>query len=176
MIEKKQIQHINLNQKPETKQEELYIRPLQSANVLFKFMNKIDYLKDILNKRAILPRYYEEKIDYLNIESLNKIAFPMSCFCDIHLNKLVPHMINYGSYGIGLSKEWGMMQGIQPIQYINQYSDFRKDFSQIFSKALESSKHGSEFQDYNNYLLHNLFYMKPLVGEMIVNSMVQQLS
>ena len=56
-------------------ENEKYIPSKQSANVLFKFMKKIEYLKEIISKKAIIPRYYEESIDYLNIESLNKIVF-----------------------------------------------------------------------------------------------------
>lgn len=160
--------HINVEQEPQVKKEKDYISSVQSANVLFKFMNKLDYLQDILLKKAILPRYYEERIDYLNIHNINKIAFPMSCFCDIHLNKLVPHMINYGSYGIGLSKEWGIQKGIQPIKYINPKSGLCADFAELFGEALSSNKNEREILNkYNNYLLHDLFYMKPLIGEMI---------
>lgn len=170
MIEEKQKIHINLDQKPEMKQEDAYIRPLQSANVLFKFMSKIEYLKEILLKMAILPRYYEEKIDYLNIEGIEKIAFPMSCFCDIHLNKLVPHMFNYGSYGIGLSKGWGIKQGFQPIKYLNPNSNLCKNFSEIFNNAFKiSTEDRDKLQGYNDYLLHDLFYMKPLEGEMLIS-------
>lgn len=50
--------HIELEQRPETKEEPSYIRPLQSANVLFKFMDRIKFLKDILLKKAILPRFW----------------------------------------------------------------------------------------------------------------------
>lgn len=72
--------HIELEQKPETKEETSYIRPLQSANVLFKFMNRIEFLKDILLKKAILPRYYEEKIGYLEIEELEKNCISYELF------------------------------------------------------------------------------------------------
>ncbi|WP_288586023.1 MULTISPECIES: abortive infection system antitoxin AbiGi family protein [Lysinibacillus] len=170
MIKEKKEIHLNLDKKPETKVEDSYIRPLQSANVLFKFMNKLQYIKDILLKKAIIPRYYEEKLDYLNIDGIDKIAIPMSCFCDIHLNKLVPHMLNYGSYGIGLSKEWGIKQGIQPIQYLNPNSNLCKDFSEIFTNAFKiSPTERDKVQKYNNYLLHDLFYMKPLEGEMLIS-------
>ncbi|CAK6472698.1 hypothetical protein BFRIG_01891 [Peribacillus frigoritolerans] len=154
---------IKLKETPEI--QSAYIPPIQSANVLFKFMGQLDYLKEIIKNKAIIPRYYEEKIDYLNIEDLDKVAFPMSCFCDIHLNKLVSHMSNYGQYGIGLSKQWGIRQGIQPIHYINQHSELRKDFSKVFANALETTSKG-EFTLYNNYLLHDLFFMKPLDGQM----------
>jgi len=143
-----------------------YIRPVQSANVLFKFMKNIEYLKTILLNRAILPRYCEEDIDYLNIP-INKIAFPMSCFCDIHFNKLNYHVQNYGSYGIGLNKKWGIDQGIQPIHYINADSKLSKDYAEAFNCALENNFEDKETVKYfKNYVLHHLLYMKPIDGKM----------
>lgn len=145
-----------------------YILPKQSANVLFNFMKKLDYLKDILSNKAIIPRYYEEKISYLNIEGFNSISFPMTCFCDIHLNRLVTHMEFYGEYGIGLSKKWAIEQGVQPIHYINEKSPLNKDFTDIFSRSLDSSE--SEYppivDSYKNYLLTSLLFMKPIQGRM----------
>lgn len=155
---------------PEIKEDSKYIRPAQSANVLFKFMTQLDYLKQIIEKKAILPRYNEEIIDYLEIGFLNKIAIPMSCFCDIHLNKLKPHMKEYGTYGIGLNKKWGIEQGIQPVHYINKKSHLRNDFSSIFLDVFKmSEKERTTYKNYNNYLLMNLLYMKPVDGKMNKN-------
>ena len=39
----------------------------QSANTLFHFMTKPEYLESILRRKAIIPRYCVETIDYLNI-------------------------------------------------------------------------------------------------------------
>lgn len=93
----------------------------------------------------------------------------MTCFCDIHLNKLIPHMNFYGYYGIGLNKEWGVRKGIQPIHYINAASYLRKDFSEVFSYALSlNEKENKEiFNKHNDYLLTDLLYMKPLNGMML---------
>lgn len=147
-----------------------YIKPVQSANVLFKFMKHIDYLKEILSYKAILPRYYEENIDYLNISDIIKIAFPMSCFCDIHFNKLNHHVHKYGVYGIGLNKHWGIEQGIQPIHYINLDSQLCNDFSFAFNNALENTKENSfHFKILKSYALHHLMYMKPIDGEMRID-------
>lgn len=89
----------------------------QSANALINFMRRREYLEMILHNMAIIPRYYIEYVDYLNIEGLSKVAFPMSCFCDIPLNKLTSHMEFYGDFGIGLDKErWGINKGIQPVK------------------------------------------------------------
>lgn len=80
----------------------------QSANALFTFMNNFTYLKDILETKLIFPRYCRENIEYLGLNNLAEIAFPMKCFCDIFINKLYTHMNLYGKYGIALSKEWGL--------------------------------------------------------------------
>ncbi|AKG37858.1 hypothetical protein VK70_19370 [Paenibacillus durus ATCC 35681] len=156
----------------DTQTQEVYLPPKQSANVLFNFMTKLDYLKTILKKSAMIPRYYEEDISYLNIDGLPKIAFPMKCFCDIHMNKLIPHMKFYGSYGIGIDKEWGILQGIQPLQYINKASYLAKDFSSIFSYARKLIEVGenNNYENYNDYLLSSLLFMKPISGTMYRNA------
>ena len=148
-------------------ENEKYIPSKQSANVLFKFMKEIKYLKEIISKKAIIPRYYEESIDYLNIESLNKIVFPMICFCDINLSKLDGHVYYYGKFGIGLNKTWGINSGIQPIHYINKNSSIKEDISYLFSKALNNIDDSDDnINEYRNYLLSHLLFMKPIIGSM----------
>lgn len=149
-----------------------YLAPKQSANVLFNFMKKLDYLKMIIRNKALVPRYNLEDISYLKLTDFESMALPMTCFCDIHLNKLMFHMENYGNYGIGLDKEWGIQSGIQPINYINPESDLLKDFVHVFNLALEHDNKDtpSLYDKYNNYLLMNLLYMKPLHGNMRVES------
>jgi len=64
----------------------------QSANTLFHFMTKQEYLNSILCRRAIIPRYCIETIDYLNIHNdacmFNEVAILQKCFCDIPFHKL----------------------------------------------------------------------------------------
>lgn len=64
----------------------------QSANTIFNFMKKSEYLKEILEKKAIIPRYCKENLEYLNIHN-GDIVFPeamvlQKCFCDIPFHKL----------------------------------------------------------------------------------------
>lgn len=65
----------------------------QSANVLFHFMKKIEYLEDILQKHALVPRYCMEDLEYLNLTvggTLFREALVLQkCFCDIPLHKLM---------------------------------------------------------------------------------------
>lgn len=153
--------------------EEAYIKPEQSANVLFNFMRNLHYLKEILSNKAMIPRYNEEWIGYIEINGLSRIAFPMTCFCDIFLNKLILHMRSYGSYGIGIDKKWGIDQGIQPIHYINPNSNFRKDFQEVFSNSIYLKEVQEGMKRYNNYLLTNLLFMKPIEGKMLRNKIYE---
>ncbi|MEC2078634.1 abortive infection system antitoxin AbiGi family protein [Metabacillus fastidiosus] len=166
---------LKISKAPETNEQADFLPSKQSANVLFKFMDRLEYLKQILVNKAIMPRYYEEKVDYLKIDGIDKIAFPMTCFCDIHLNRLIYHMKNYGYYGIGLEKNWGIRQGIQPIHYINQYSHLRKDFSEILNIMFKMRDEDRiKYNSYHNHLLHSLFYMKPIEGQMITKGIYEK--
>ena len=64
----------------------------QSANTLFHFVTKVDYLKDIILKQALMPRYCVEDVEYLHLKSGGKpyreIAILQKCFCDIPFHKL----------------------------------------------------------------------------------------
>jgi hypothetical protein len=142
-----------------------YIPPKQSANSLFRFFDKPQYLFQALKKTALFPRYYPENVDYLKIE-FKQIAYPMICFCDINIHRLGEHLDLYGKYGIAFSKTWGIGEGIQPLQYINHNSVLRKDFSSAFESAMKSE--GDDLL--SNYLLTQMYYMKPIVGTMPRNS------
>lgn len=141
--------------------EETYMPPKQSANTLFRFFRDIDYLLNSIEKNAMIPRYYIENVEYLKID-MNQIAYPMICFCDITIHRLGEHMDFYGKYGIAFSKKWGIMKGIQPLQYINKNSILRQDFSEAFKTSIEEEKEDPA----TNFLLTQMYYMKPIEGTM----------
>ena len=90
-----------------------------SANVLCNYMKKPEFLEIILKNQAIIPRYVIEPLDYWNIEGLKRIAFPMTCFCDIPFSKVGNHMTLYGRYGIALDKQQIINKfKVQPIHYM----------------------------------------------------------
>ena len=113
-----------------------------------------------------MPRYYEEKLEAYSIEGLDRICFPMTCFCDIHLQRLKPHVSFYGFWN-WIKETVGINAGVQPIQYINVNAPLIKTFSSLFSKALQSVDDAHpEINEYRSYLLTNLLYLKPLNGDM----------
>jgi hypothetical protein len=88
-----------------------------STQTLFHFTNSIDALRSIL-EGDFYPRLCFEDFAYiLGDKSFPKFAIPMVCFCDIPLHLIKPHMNEYGHYGLGLKKEWGIKNALSPIYY-----------------------------------------------------------
>lgn len=171
-----------------------YTDYVQSANTLFHFMDKPEYLINILKNQAIIPRYCIEDIRYLNIEiegyKYDKIAVLQKCFCDIPLHKLTDsfkldivggdldklteskkaeliknnsHPDYYGKYGIAFSKKWCEDNHLQPVQYINEKSDYAVKFSETIYDLLSQSDVSEIYVD---DILRRISYIKPIRGNM----------
>ena len=133
-----------------------------NANSLFKYTDKIEYLIEILENKAIVPLYNLEYLHYLSIPGIDSIVFPMVCFCDVPLIKASYHAESYGQYGIGFYKDKILKLDVsQPIHYIQSNSPLMKDFKQAFEASLNNNEKDSALKD---YLLSTLLYMKPTVG------------
>jgi len=135
-----------------------------SSNVLCNYMREQNYLNQILQNQAIIPRYVMEPLDYLDLKKFQKICFPMTCFCDIPFSRVSTHMSHYGEYGIGLDKQ-AMLEKyrIQPIHYINVGSPLADDFKEAFL-ASTSEHFDGEARKLASYLVSTLMYMKPISG------------
>lgn len=129
-------------------------------------MKKPEFLEMILKNQAIIPRYVIEPLDYLRIEGLHKIAFPMTCFCDIPFSKASGHMSRYGRYGIAFDKQAIINKcNVQPIHYINPRSPLADDFKNAFSGYYRTEKKvHPEDRMLLDYLVSALMYMKPISG------------
>lgn len=148
-------------------------RYVQSANTLFRFLDKYSFLEEIISTMSMTPRYVEEKVDYLKIsrgaEALSEIVFPMLCFCDINIHKLEKHTEIYGNYAIGLNKGWCEYQGIQPITYLNENSLLSETITTQFNQSLNRLE-SEELSDVEAEVMDNWINMllncKPLKGTM----------
>lgn len=138
------------------------------ADTLFTFTSELEFLIPYIENACLYPRYCDEDIEYLNIDKLKKIYIPMKCFCDINLHRINCHLDWYGYYGLAFPKEWGMKNGIQPIQYINPESKLRQDFSVVFNQILDndSSVTNALGDMMKSFMLHELMYYKPYEGKM----------
>jgi len=149
------------------KQIDEYVRPNTRPDALFNFTKKMEWLEwSIINKR-LSPRYNIEDITYLKIKGMRKLAFPMKCFCDINLHQIKEHLRWYGYYGLSFTKEWGLKQKIQPIQYINPKSLLASDFSISFQFALDRNSAGFSNDCLSDFVMHQLLYYKPYSGHVV---------
>ena len=60
-----------------------FVKPRQSANSLFHFMNNEQWLLNKIKDKALKPRYTLEDVSFLKLPNIEKMYYPMVCFCDI---------------------------------------------------------------------------------------------
>jgi hypothetical protein len=133
----------------------------------------LEYLTDIF-RRGFQPRYCLEDIrlnDSRSIRGMNT-GIPMTCFCDISLSQISNHIKTYGNYGIGMKKEWGIENRLNPIIYLNQDSFVAEPLSIIAESGLKLNG----FKDMEARLIGNdiinswtflLMFSKPYSGDFI---------
>lgn len=89
----------------------------KKINHIFHYLNNFEVLIKIL-KTGFAPSYCKEVInDY-------SYYIPMVSFCNIPLRDVDLYM-RYGKYGIGLSINWALKNGISPVVYIHEKTPFR---------------------------------------------------
>ena len=107
--------------------------------ILFHFTNK-KALYGILNETFKIF-YSLEKIK--GITNSPEFGVPMVSFCDLKLSELKTHMKNYGSYGIGLTKEWAFRSNLNPVFYVNGQSavinNYLSSITMLFSETQKAS-------------------------------------
>lgn len=102
-----------------------------SSSSLFHFTKSIDILISIL-KNGFYPRTAIEDISFmLPVYKKFTVGIPMVCFTDIPLVLTETHRKQYGMYGLGLSKNWGIRKGLNPIFYILKNSEAYNTFNHM---------------------------------------------
>lgn len=105
-----------------------------STNSIIHYTSTFDILCKILEE-GFKIKYCREDL------SLNKKGYgssashPMVSFCDIPLTETARHFESYGYYGVGLSKEWAISKGINPVIYVESKSSLAESLSRIIQKA-----------------------------------------
>ena len=97
----------------------------------------------------------------------------MVCFCDIPLSQIRNHVEKYGGYALGLSKEWGESNGINPVMYelpnSNAIETIRESinttFPYLIGQSFDNEEHGEEMRKLGNELIFFSCYLKPYKGQ-----------
>lgn len=130
---------------------------------LFHFTPKMEYLISIL-KNGFYPRFCLEDSSLMDWYRQDYLAFPMVCFCDIPLSKISAHTDFYGSYGVGLKRDWGNACGLSPVIYASPKSQII-DLARSLTRRMmfiDIDNEQSE-EDLNNLLS----LLKPVSGTML---------
>jgi len=138
-----------------------------NSNSLFHFTKSSDILQNIL-KNGFLPRYSLEDATWSGLTTLEFVAFPMVCFCDIPLERINEHVGFYGSYGLGLSREWAIRNGLNPIFYLSKSSSLGSNFLSSLKAAVVADKTKPKDNHTTPQLHIIMAHMKPLSGTMVV--------
>ena len=100
--------------------------------ILFHFTKRKKALFGIL-KETFKLSYARERI--YGLDDHRDLGVPMVSFCDLKLHDIKDHISNYGSYGIGLTKEWANSQGLNPFLYTNRHCPLIADLMRAFTNV-----------------------------------------
>ena len=134
------------------------------SNTLFHFTKTSETLKLIL-RNGFWPKYCLEDVSWLRYEEFSYVAYPMVCFCDIPLSRISEHVEFYGAFGLGLTREWAVSQGLNPVFYVSSnspISELFREFNDLTGDVNDEDLNGK----LRNNLRHFLMYTKPSAGTM----------
>jgi hypothetical protein len=100
-----------------------------------------------------------------------EFAVPMVSFSALRLSELKQNIGTYGKFGIGMTKEWAVRNGLNPVMYASRESFFTENFIKgiedlfkIVAKSNDTT--GSLERAYNN-TVNTLRYIKNYKGDLI---------
>ncbi len=122
-----------------------------SANSIIHYTEKFDTLKSIISESGFKIKYCSEKVVTRGNKSYS-LGIAMVSFCDIPLSEYKKHFKNqstnklgyYGDYGIGLSKEWAVNKGLNPVLYIDKKSSVGTALRKTIDLYMGTGKSESE--------------------------------
>jgi len=84
----------------------------------------------------------------------------MVCFCDLPLSLIRKHLDEYGQFGIGLDKQWGIRNGVTPVFYMQDQSQIYISLSNRIWAARDQNDSKAK-----NDLEMLIAYTKPFHGD-----------
>ncbi|MGP9799904.1 abortive infection system antitoxin AbiGi family protein [Rheinheimera sp. NSM] len=136
-----------------------------SSNSIIHFTNTKDALKGILESNFKL-KYCKEQIE--TTEGISLIGVPMVSFCDIPLSEVKDHIIKYGSYGIGLTREWAERNGLNPVLYLEKNSRLGLSLEKAYDHFVYAPEGGLEDLLDENKAVFDIFrYVKNYQSDLV---------
>lgn len=142
-----------------------------SANTLFHFTDR-EALIGILRTSSFWPKYSLEHFEeILPADSYFRKAFiPHVCFCDLTITQLSNsrHTSDFGRFGIGLHKDWGIRNKVSPVVYVHKNSLTSNQIHKLINEISKIKKLYPEEEfpgKIRSQLLELLKYLKPYSGK-----------
>lgn len=136
-------------------------------NILFHFTKK-DSLYAILTS-TFKVSYARERI--LGGAKTKEFAIPMVSFSDLRLSELKDNIGTYGKFGIGLTKDWAIKNGLNPVMYASKDSFFTENFMKgiedFFKIVVDSTDTSGKYETAYNNTINTLRYIKNYKGDLI---------
>jgi len=102
-----------------------------SSNLLYHFTSDIEVLISIL-ENGFWPMTAIEDISFMMPKyEKARVGIPMVCFTDIPIELADEHRKVYGLFGIGMKKEWGIKNGLNPISYMLKGSEIYNAYNHL---------------------------------------------
>lgn len=136
-----------------------------SSNSLMHFTGDKGSLKSIL-KDNFRVKYCKETIK-LGRKKPIVIHVPMVSFCEIPLAQIKEHIGKYGSYGIGLTREWAIRNKLNPVFYIEQESYIASNLHSSIKYFSKLSDADDQYNENLNKLFDFFRYMKNYQGDLV---------
>lgn len=141
---------------------------LKQTNILFHSISKYENLLKIIDDKGFKASYADEKIEEHNVKLL------MISFSNVALFESRTQ-INYGDFSLGLTREWGQENGLEPVIYTYENSLTGKSFMETMNIAgrkvvrmelLEKNEINksitSDFRSILDNSVNMLMYLKPI--------------
>lgn len=129
-----------------------------SSNTLIHFTSSKETLKRILEENFRV--FYCKETVILGGKKSN-YRVPMVSFCDIPLSEIKDHIEKYGNYGIGMTKEWGIRKGLNPVLYVAQTSSLSASYRHALKTyAIETEDDVDDWSVEQRSVVDVLRYMK----------------
>src|SRR5947209_1483362 len=110
-----------------------------TSDTLFHFTKSRNNLERILSERFKFS--YCKESYHIDSDFSGELYIPMISFCDLPLGLIKNHITKYGSFGIGMTKEWGIKNKLNPVLYLEKKSLVSRDFNKsadLFSSMVNS--------------------------------------
>ncbi len=142
-----------------------------SANTLFHFTSK-ESLQKIIASQCFFAQYSSENFETILPENsiFKKTFIPLTSFCDLTIIQLARdsnHTKNFGRYGIGLNKKWGIENNVSPVVYVHKNSQPSNQVTaliNLFNTYPRNSHTHKIIRDTRRELIEFFKYIKPYQG------------